>query len=101
LLAKNVSDGEIDLESLLDPEIPTSELKKKLLTIKGIGNYAAATMLMLLDHYDELPVDSVFKEFVSKKYFNGKKYSEKKAHKIYNKWGKWKYLAYWFDMENS
>ncbi|KAA3614120.1 MAG: hypothetical protein D8M58_18165 [Calditrichaeota bacterium] len=100
-LAKNVSAGTINPEDFLDQQLSTIELKKKLLAIKGIGNYASATMLMLLGRYDELPIDSVFKDFVSGKYFNGKKYSEKKARNIYKKWGRWQYLAYWFDMEKS
>ena len=71
---------------------------KKLLEIKGIGNYAAATLLMLLGRYDELPTDTVFRDFVSKKYFKGKSVVEKKAQSIYKSWGKWKYLAYWFEL---
>ena len=98
-LAQNVSTGKLDLDSFLDPEISDEALKKKLLAIKGVGNYSAASILTSLGRYNELPIDSVFKEFVSRKYFTGKKYSEKKAQKIYQVWGQWKYLAYWFDME--
>lgn len=98
LLAERFSSGELDSRSFFDPEIPTAELKKKLLAIKGIGSYAAATLLMLLGRYDELPVDTVFREFVSKTYFKGKKISDKKALAIYKNWGQWKYLAYWFDI---
>jgi len=98
LLACRICNGELDVESFLNPAIKTADLKKKLLAIKGIGNYAAATMLMLLGHYDALPVDSVFREFVFKKYFKGKSVPQARAEKIYKGWGKWKYLAYWYDM---
>jgi 3-methyladenine DNA glycosylase/8-oxoguanine DNA glycosylase len=98
LLTKQFATGEIGSESFFDPDIPTPELKKKLLEIKGIGNYAAATLLMLLGRYDELPTDTVFRDFVSKKYFNGRKVSDKKALNVYKRWGKWKYLAYWFEL---
>ena len=98
LLARRITDGELDVESFLDPAIKTADLRKKLLAVKGIGNYAAATMLMLLGHYDALPVDSVFREFVFKKYFKGKSVAQARAEKIYKGWGKWKYLAYWYDM---
>lgn len=98
LLAEKMSNGTIDVESFFDPEIPTVEMKKKLLSIKGVGNYAAATLLMLIGRYDELPVDTVFREFVGKKYFAGMAPSEEKAKAIYKGWGKWKYLAYWFDI---
>lgn len=96
LLAKQMASGELDPKSFFNPDIPTPLLKKKLLGIKGIGNYAAATLLMLLGRYDELPTDTVFRDFVSKKYFKGKKVTDKRALNIYKNWGKWKYLAYWF-----
>ena len=98
LLAERITNEDLDPDSLLDAHLTTAQLKKKLLAIKGIGNYAAATLLMLLGRYDELPIDSVFREYVAKKYFNGKKYTDKKGQAIYNKWRTWKHLAYWFDV---
>ena len=98
LLAERVASGELDLEAFRDPEIPTPELKKRLLNIKGVGNYAAANLLMLLGHYDDLAIDTVFRSFVSKKYFNGNYPSDQKARAIYDDWGKWKFLAFWFDL---
>ncbi|MBW8011442.1 MAG: DNA-3-methyladenine glycosylase 2 family protein [Chloroflexi bacterium] len=97
-LAQRVASGELDLEALRDEAIPTPELKKELLAIKGVGNYAAATLLMLLGRYDELAVDTVFRTFVSNKYFAGERPSDDEAKEIYTPWGKWKYLAYWFDL---
>jgi len=55
-------------------------------------------MLMLLGRYDELAVDTVFREFVRTKYFKGRKVSDQKAAAVYDGWGEWKYLAYWFDI---
>jgi 3-methyladenine DNA glycosylase/8-oxoguanine DNA glycosylase len=98
LLAKQLSSREMNPKAFLDPQISTPDLKKRLLEIKGIGNYAAATLLMILGRYDELPTDTVFRDFVSEKYFKGKKVSDKKALSIYEKWGEWKYLAYWFEL---
>lgn len=100
-LAQRISNGDLDIESFTDGHISTADLRKKLLSIKGIGNYAAATLLMLLGHYDALPVDSVFREFVFKKYFKGKVVTQKKAEDIYRSWGHWKYLAYWYDMTSK
>ena len=100
-LARQVASGDLDLERLLDPAIPTAEVNAQLRSIKGVGNYAAATLLMLLGRYDELAVDTVFREFVSKKYFAGETPPDADARKIYAKWGRWKYLAFWFDMWSS
>jgi len=100
-LAQRIAAGELDLEALRDPAIPTLELKKRLLSIKGVGNYAAATLLMLLGRYDELAVDTAFRQFVSRKYFQGQYPSDQEAQALYAEWGKWKYLAYWFDIWQS
>jgi len=97
-LAKRVVAGELDLEALANSDLPTPDLKKQLLGIKGVGNYAAATLLMLLSRYDELGVDTVFREFVHETYFDGKHPADKEAQAVYEDWGEWKYLAYWFDI---
>lgn len=97
-LARRVNAGELDLERLKKTNMPTPELKKELLAIKGVGNYAAATLLMLLGRYDELAIDTVFRTFVSQKYFEGEQPNDAMAKAVYDDWGKWKYLAYWFDI---
>jgi 3-methyladenine DNA glycosylase/8-oxoguanine DNA glycosylase len=97
-LAVRVASGDLDLASFWTLDIPTPALKKKLLAIKGVGNYAAATLLMILGRYDELAVDTVFRRFVRQKYFGGERPSDDQARAVYDAWGKWKYLAYWFDI---
>jgi 3-methyladenine DNA glycosylase/8-oxoguanine DNA glycosylase len=79
-------------------QTPTEEIKKELLAIKGIGNYAAASILMLLGRYDEIPVDSVFQQLMRQKYFHQEDFDLKEALAVYENWGRWKYLAYWFDL---
>jgi 3-methyladenine DNA glycosylase/8-oxoguanine DNA glycosylase len=81
-------------------DIPTEDIRKKLLSIKGIGSYAAASMLMLLGRYDHIPVDTVFRQFMSEKYFIDRPFNLPDALAIYGDWDQWKYLAYWFDMVN-
>jgi 3-methyladenine DNA glycosylase/8-oxoguanine DNA glycosylase len=97
-LAQRVSSGDVDLEALHESELSTSELKKRLLSIKGVGDYAAANLLMLLGRYDELAVDTVFRQFVHNKYFQGRHPPDREAAAIYDPWGRWKYLAYWLDI---
>jgi 3-methyladenine DNA glycosylase/8-oxoguanine DNA glycosylase len=98
ILATHISRGDLDAGIFSDPELSTAELKKELLAIKGVGPYAATNLLMLLGRYDELAVDTVFREFVGRKYFSGNRPSDKDAMGIYEDWGRWKYLAYWFDI---
>ncbi|MGH1365700.1 MAG: DNA-3-methyladenine glycosylase family protein [Calditrichia bacterium] len=100
-IAATVASGNLELEAYQSSDLSTPELRKVLLSIKGIGNYAAATMLMFLERYDELAIDTVFRDFVTKRYFNGKKAGEKEMRAIYDQWDEWKFLAFWFDMWKS
>ena len=51
-LAREVASGALDLEALKHSHLPTPELRKRLLAIKGIGGYAVAVLLMILGRYD-------------------------------------------------
>jgi len=97
-LCAQITSGDLDLKSFLDVSAPTAEIEKRLHAIKGVGNYAAASMLMLLGRYDHIPVDTVFRSFMKKKYFQDKQFSEEEGLRVYEKWGQWKYLAYWNEM---
>lgn len=94
-LAKDITAGKLDPGSFLDPLVPTREVRKRLLAIKGIGNYAAASALMLLGRYDFIPVDTIFRDYMQAAYFQNRTYSEAEALDLFEGWGKWKYLAYW------
>jgi 3-methyladenine DNA glycosylase/8-oxoguanine DNA glycosylase len=100
-LARQVASGELDLETLRDPMLPTEALKRQLRAIKGVGPYAAHTLLMLLGRYEEVAIDSEMRVFVRQKYFQGKNPSDKEMQAIYEDWGKWRYLAYWFDLADN
>lgn len=97
-LAHEIVVGDRELESLRFSQLPVVELKKQLISIKGVGQYAANTLLMLLGRYGELAVDSEMRAFVSERYFNGQSPGDKDMLAIYQGWGEWKYLAYWFDL---
>ncbi|MDO9547170.1 MAG: hypothetical protein Q7J07_10540 [Pelolinea sp.] len=98
LLAKQIDSGVLSTNEILEKSLPTPEIKKRLLSIKGVGNYVAATMLMLLGRYDHIPSDTVFRDFMKAKYFQNKQFSEADAMFVFEEWGKWKYLAYWHEM---
>ncbi|GAB4441003.1 MAG: hypothetical protein Kow0031_22970 [Anaerolineae bacterium] len=97
-LADDVAVGRLNLAYFEQPDIPTDELYKAVRRLKGFGDYATSTVLMLLGRYDRLAIDSELRSFVTRKYFNGQP-PEKEAdiRAIYEPWGRWRYLAYWFD----
>jgi len=100
-LAVRMLENPQDFDFLNDHGMPALELKKNLLGIKGIGNYAAASMLMLLGCYDAIPIDSVFRTFIRQKYFSLAQIDLQQVDAIYAKWGKWKFLAYWYELLNE
>ncbi len=57
-LAEDVASGRIDPEALLDPDQSDDDVAVRLLSIAGIGPYAAAHMMMLLGRYRQLILDS-------------------------------------------
>lgn len=95
-LARRVAAGDLDLEALKTSTLPTPALKKELRQIKGIGDYAASVILMILGRYDYLPIDSWAYKVVSKEFFNGAPITAKDIEAVFARWGPWKGLAYWF-----
>ena len=96
-LANEIVDGTRNIEALRQSPLSEPELHKEILAIKGVGSYAANTLMILLGHYSGLPIDSEFRSFVKAKYFGGEQAVDKEMAAIYDQWGQWKALAYWFD----
>ncbi|MCJ7735952.1 MAG: hypothetical protein MUQ10_01385, partial [Anaerolineae bacterium] len=68
----------------------------RLLAIKGVGAYAAASLLMMLGRYDFVPVDSWAKAVVSREWHAGAPVGKAEVEAAFETWGKWQGLAYWF-----
>lgn len=95
-LSQRVASGELDLEAFKTSSLPTLELRKELMRIKGVGGYAAANLLMLLGRYDYVPVDSWALKVVSNEFFAGEKVTPRQVLSTFERWGKWQGLVYWF-----
>ena len=95
-LSRKVAAGDFDLEALTTADIPTSQLRQRLLEIKGVGDYAVANLLMLLGRYDYIPVDTWALKMVSNEFYNGEPVNRAQVEAAFESWGEWKGLAYWF-----
>lgn len=95
-LAEGVVSGRFELETLKHSDMPTAEVRKRLLGIKGVGGYAAANLLMLLGRYNFVPVDSWARKMVSHEWYEGESVGEAEVEETFERWGEWKGLAYWF-----
>lgn len=97
-LAEAVANEKINPESWLESDLPTTELKKEIKKIKGVGNYAAENLLKLVGRYDGLALDSFLRTEFYKKHNDGKTCSDKKIVEHYENYGEFRGLAIWFDM---
>jgi len=95
-LAVRIAKGQLDIESLKSSDLPTLELRKELMTINGVGPYAAANLLMILGRHDFIPIDSYALKMVSHEWYKGKPITAKEVEKRFKKWGDFKGLAFWF-----
>ena len=59
-LSSRVAEGSLDLEALDAPaeELPDEELYRRLISLPGVGPYAAAHVMMMLGRYSRLILDS-------------------------------------------
>jgi 3-methyladenine DNA glycosylase/8-oxoguanine DNA glycosylase len=94
-LSREIASGNLELESLKRTNLPVEEVRKILLSIKGVGSYAAANLLILLGYYNYLTIDSWALKMVSHEWYGGDPITPTEVEKAFEKWGEWKGLAYW------
>ena len=93
-LAAGVAEGAIDLEELLDRELPDDEAAARLLALPGVGPYAAAHVMMLVGRYSRLILDS----WTRPKYARvnrGRKATDRTIERRFRRYGPWAGLAFW------
>jgi N-glycosylase/DNA lyase len=96
--AKKVTNGKLDVENWRSSELSTAILFKELLSIKGIGEYAAGNILKLLGRYDYLGLDSWVRGRYYELYHSGRKVSDRTIERRYLPYGKWRGLFFWMEM---
>ena len=92
-LATEVAEGRLDLEELLDPDLPDDEVAARLLALPGVGPYATAQMMMLLGRYSRLILDSWSRPKYAK--LNGRKASDKTIEQRFRRYKQYAGLAFW------
>jgi N-glycosylase/DNA lyase len=97
-LAHAVAGGKLDPEGWLTSDLPTSELKKEMKKVKGVGDYAAENLLKLVGRYDGLALDSWLRSQFYKTHNRERICTDKKIERHYKKFGKWRGLVIWCDM---
>jgi 3-methyladenine DNA glycosylase/8-oxoguanine DNA glycosylase len=101
-LARRVARGELEIEAFKASSLPTLDLRKELLKIRGVGPYAAANLLMILGRSDFIPIDTYALKMVSQEWHRGRPVTAKQVEKAFAHWGEYKGLAFWFwDWKNN
>ncbi len=95
-LARRATAGDLDLEGFKTSTLPTPELRKELMKIRGIGPYAAANLLMILGRSDFIPIDTYALKMVSHEWHRGRPVTPKQVERAFKRWGEYKGLAFWF-----
>jgi 3-methyladenine DNA glycosylase/8-oxoguanine DNA glycosylase len=95
-LACHVAAGKLDFSRWL--RLDEDELYREIISIRGIGPYAAGNLMRLLGHYRHLALDSWCRPQFSKIHRNGRKASDKTILRHYGKFGRWSGLVMWLDL---
>lgn len=98
---QDVRDGKIDPDEFdklaASPEVSSEEILAKLRSIRGIGPSSAHYLLSFLGRHDHLSIDSATVAHVARTHTKGRKPSLKRIEKIYERYGKWKNLCWWYE----
>ncbi len=97
-LARDVAAGRRDVEGWAGSGLPLPELKKEILSIRGIGPYAAENMLRLLGRHEGPALDSWCRREFSERHGKGRPVSDRAILRHYAGFGSWLGLALWCDL---
>lgn len=97
-LSELVASGKLDVEQFRHSDKPTGTLYRELLSLKGVGPYAAEGLLKLIGRYDHLALDSWTRKKYYELYHNGRRVRDRTIKRRYSKFGKWAGLVFWLEM---
>ena len=101
-LARGVVEGTLDLSWFEAPGRTSDELYDALLSIHGLGPYAAANLLMLLGHYDRVAIDTETYRHHCLRMGIDRPRNPKALHDAidaeYHRHAPYDFLAYWYEL---
>ncbi len=97
-LARSTSSGAIDLERLRNHPLTKLEKQELLLSVKGVGPYAADNLLRLHGVYDRFAHDSWITKVYAETYHQGRRVKDATIERRYREFGPFQGLMYWLDM---
>ncbi len=93
-VATTVAEGSLDLEAWQAADLPADDLRKRLLSLPGIGPYGAACLMLYLGKPAHVNSDSVARAALSQEL--GRPVTDKEVHAFFEAHGQWRGLVYNF-----
>lgn len=96
-IAEGFASGRLSAEQFDDPDLPTAELRRRLLALPGFGPYAAGQALRLLGRFDDLAIDAWVRKQANE--LHGLARDDDRALALrYVEFGRFAGLALWMDV---
>lgn len=95
-ISEGFASGRLSAEQFEDPELPTPELRRRLLALPGFGPYAAGQALRLLGRFDDLAIDAWVRKQASE--LHGLAPDDRALARRYAEFGRFAGLALWMDV---
>jgi N-glycosylase/DNA lyase len=96
-LARSVDRGDLDVESWLDPDLPTEDLERSIRALPGFGPYAAEHLMRLLGRHQGLALDSWTRRKIAEGRGRRRVPPDATFGKWFAPWGEWAGLAMWLE----
>jgi 3-methyladenine DNA glycosylase/8-oxoguanine DNA glycosylase len=93
-IATRIVNGSLELEAWQDKELTADELRKRLLSLPGIGPYGAACLMLYLGKPEHVNADSWARTLVGKEL--GRPVTDAEARAFFENYGEWRGLVYTF-----
>jgi 3-methyladenine DNA glycosylase/8-oxoguanine DNA glycosylase len=100
-LGMRVADGELEVEAWSGSPLGSAALKKEVLAVKGVGEYAANNILHLLGRHDFLALDSWMRRRFAELHNDGEPASDGEIEEHYAPFGEWRGLVMNLDMSKE
>jgi 3-methyladenine DNA glycosylase/8-oxoguanine DNA glycosylase len=100
-LGRKVVDGELDVEAWRGSPLDSAALKKEILAVKGVGEYAANNILHLLGRHDFLALDSWMRKRFAEVHNDSEPASDGEIEEHYAPFGEWRGLVMNLDMSKE
>lgn len=93
-IATRIVNGELDLEAWQDEDLTADALRKRLLSLPGVGPYGAACLMLYLGRPEHVNADSWARMLLTKEL--GRPVTDKEVHAFFENYGPWRGLVYNF-----